>query len=564
MPVGRVMGPVEPRAAMGAVAITPKEIVDILRRHILLIVSLTVLGLIVSGVAWYLLLKYAPKYTAKTYIKVLPPVEKDPMTIGGGEAAANLQYEHRRSLATVITRQSNLEELVSRDKVKDTEWFKRFGESKAISAPKAIKNLNKNFIAYAEMNTDYIMLAMTCNDKYEASLIVNEMVDLFLASQRVTATGEVSDKLTTLNEQLKNINDALRDAEKSLTEVRESSKFTDFETHAIYESTYTVKVNDLEQRQSALILDIQRNQAIIENYSRQVKGPIDDQLRDMIERDSTVTALTGQIASLETELAGRQTKFGENHRVVRQLQEMIDVAQRKREDRKLEIANQTRQANLKNAQDNLAVLQVEYEQLENLRQQAINTKKDYDLARVLYEQRKSIKDQIRARRDDTEQLINKFKIMYDDPETPKVKFLGYAPVPLAVSSPQWIIYFPGGTVLGLMFGIGLAFLIEMLNDLVRTPRDVTRYLHIPLLGIIPDVSEDDQAGDVDIHHVVQQAPYSIIAESYRRLRTNLKLSGSTSSSKTFLSAAVWQVTVKPLSRLILLQLWLLKIKRFCL
>jgi capsular exopolysaccharide synthesis family protein len=72
---------------------------------------------------------------------------------------------------------------------------------------------------------------------------------------------------------------------------------------------------------------------------------------------------------------------------------------------------------------------------------------------------------------------------------------------------------------------------------VRTPRDVSRYLHIPILGVIPDADEDEQVWDVDLCHVVRQAPYSIISESYRRLRTNLKLSGPAESLKVLLVAS---------------------------
>jgi capsular exopolysaccharide synthesis family protein len=130
--------------------------------------------------------------------------------------------------------------------------------------------------------------------------------------------------------------------------------------------------------------------------------------------------------------------------------------------------------------------------------------------------------------------IEKLKIMYDDPMTPKVQFVAHAPDPLEVSSPKWEFYFPGGTVLGLMLGIGLAFLIELLNDLVRTPKDVARFLHIPLLGVIPDADEDDQVANINLCLTVQQAPYSVTSEAYRRLRTNLKLSNQAQSSKTLL------------------------------
>jgi len=533
MPVGRVVGPAEQRPAMAAVVMTPKEILDIFHRHMLLIVSLTILGLIVGGVAWYLLLRYDPKYTARTYVRVLSPEEKDPMTIGRGVGNETSAFNHRESLTRLLTRQSNFEELVNRDKVRETKWFKRFGEIKDISIPKAIQDLGKNFLAFAEKNAEYIALSMTCSDKNESATIVNQMVDLFLDSQRVATTGEVRDKLTMLTSQLSDVENQLAEAEKALAAVRSTTMFTDF-GREWFEDTYTRRVNDLQDRQNQLSLDIERYKNILTNYGRQVTGPIDEQIRDMVERDPTVTALTGQIATLETQLAGRLTKFGENHRVVRQFQEMITETDRKRESRRLEIAEQTRQANLKNARDNLTVLEGEYVQLEKMRQEASSKKADYDAARVLYGQRASIRDEIRRRRNEIDEQINKWKIMHNDPETPKVKFVGYAPVPLAVSSPMWTVYFPGGTVLGFMLGIGIAFLIELLNDLVRTPRDVTRYLHIPLLGIIPDAAEDDQVSDIDIRLVARLAPYSIMAESYRRLKTNLKLTGSTESSKALL------------------------------
>jgi polysaccharide biosynthesis transport protein len=76
-----------------------------------------------------------------------------------------------------------------------------------------------------------------------------------------------------------------------------------------------------------------------------------------------------------------------------------------------------------------------------------------------------------------------------------------------------------------MLGLALTFLIEMLNDLVRTPSDIRRFLRIPLLGVIPDANEDRAVDDVDLCHVVKDAPYSLLGECYRRCRTNLDLTG---------------------------------------
>ena len=61
--------------------LTPKDIVNTLRRHVWLIIILTIAGFFAGGVTWFLLRKYNPKYTATTLIKVLSPAKKDPMKI---------------------------------------------------------------------------------------------------------------------------------------------------------------------------------------------------------------------------------------------------------------------------------------------------------------------------------------------------------------------------------------------------------------------------------------------------------------------------------------------------
>jgi capsular exopolysaccharide synthesis family protein len=524
------------KPVLAAVALTPKDIYGILRRHVLLIVSLTILGFIVGGVSWYLLWVYLPKYTAQTFIKVLPPIEKDPMTIAGGQVAKDIQYGYRMSMASLMTEQSFLQKLIDRDKVQGTKWFKSFGEVREKSIVKAFSDLKKKFGATAQRDGDYIVASMTCGDAAESALIVNEIVDLFLTSQRSSTKGDVAERMARLQDQRDNIQRDLDSAERALVEVRDRWGLTDLEEYQgqRFQHTITLTLNDLELQENKLIMDIKGLQADIANLEQLATGPINEQVENLIENDPTATALTQQLAFMEASLASRLTKFGENHPVVRQSQELINEIKEKRRVRRAEIAEQTRQANLKNARDFLTGLQQKFADMEKLRQETAAKQKELDLARIQYQQRASIRDERKLMLDSVKEQLEKFKIMLDDPETPKVQFVGPAPMPLEVSSPRWEFYFPGGTVLGFLFGVGLAFLIEMLNDLVRTPRDVSRYLHIPLLGVVPDADEDEQVRDIDLCHVVRQAPYSIISESYRRLRTNLKLSGSAESLKVLL------------------------------
>jgi len=80
------------------------------------------------------------------------------------------------------------------------------------------------------------------------------------------------------------------------------------------------------------------------------------------------------------------------------------------------------------------------------------------------------------------------------------------------SSPKVNIALILGAVVGLVFGIGIAFFLEYLDTSVKTLEDVERYLQVPVLAVIPK--------DVGILH--KQSGMSPDAEAYRILRTNIE------------------------------------------
>lgn len=84
-------------------------------------------------------------------------------------------------------------------------------------------------------------------------------------------------------------------------------------------------------------------------------------------------------------------------------------------------------------------------------------------------------------------------------------------------------------VLSLMLGVAVAFLLEHLDNSVRSAEDAERKLGLPLLGAIPLV--DLQAGQVAGLHY-RDAPKSLFAESIKTIRTGILLSGIDHPKKT--------------------------------
>ena len=78
-------------------------------------------------------------------------------------------------------------------------------------------------------------------------------------------------------------------------------------------------------------------------------------------------------------------------------------------------------------------------------------------------------------------------------------------------------------VLGLLGGVGLAFLLERLDDTFHRPEDLERMLDLPMLGVVPAISPqrgDDRSVALSGH----DDPRSAFAEAYRSIRTSLQFS----------------------------------------
>jgi capsular polysaccharide biosynthesis protein len=70
-----------------------------------------------------------------------------------------------------------------------------------------------------------------------------------------------------------------------------------------------------------------------------------------------------------------------------------------------------------------------------------------------------------------------------------VHVIDKAEIPTEPVSPNVTLNIAIAAVLGLMIGVFLAFLLEFLDNTIKTPEDVEKYLNLPVLGSIPKVED---------------------------------------------------------------------------
>lgn len=519
--------------AAAPASMSGREVFGILSRHAILIVAMTLLGCCVGGGTWYLLRRYLPSYTAETLIAVLSPIEEDPTRIGTIQVHKNVQYDYRVSMASLIKQQVTYVELLKLDTIRRTNWFQSF----AGNHNRALTYLKKYMGAYPHRDAGFVSISMTCGQSKEAAAIANTMAELFVKSRGNQKRDDISNKLVKLEEQRKQVQKEIDQINQHLDGVRKKWGVSGLSAQGaafLYQHPIVANYNKLQLDENEMAMEVSQMQSSVENIRALATGPINEQIAQAIERDPIILTLTNSVNVRQASLAGKLTRFGESHRVVREIREGVADLKTTLEARTILIAEQTRQANFKNAQHALVDLQTRLEKIQTLREEAAKKKDDLDMARIEHSLQQVSLDERQAALVTLKENIQKWRIKLDDPQTPKVQLQGRALPPIEMTASRHaLLWFPGGTLMGLMLGVALTFLVEFLNDLVRKPSDVARYLNIPLLGVVPHECEDDLPKDADLSQVVRHAPYSLISESYRRFRTNLELSGA----KTLLVAS---------------------------
>ena len=83
------------------------------------------------------------------------------------------------------------------------------------------------------------------------------------------------------------------------------------------------------------------------------------------------------------------------------------------------------------------------------------------------------------------------------------------------------------TVIAVSLAAAAAYLIEYLDDTIKSPEEVTKLLDLPVVGYISDVERGKS-----LEYYLTNQPRSAIAEAFRSLRTDLEFSGVDKPLKT--------------------------------
>lgn len=121
----------------------------------------------------------------------------------------------------------------------------------------------------------------------------------------------------------------------------------------------------------------------------------------------------------------------------------------------------------------------------------------------------------------------------EDIKMSNIRILDLAEVPLRPTKPNKTLNILLGVIVGLVGGLGIAFLMEYVDNTIRTQEDIEKYLGTSLLGIVGHIPLDKKETQT-AKLIAHDLPRHNITESLKHIRTSIMFSHPDNPKKTLL------------------------------
>lgn len=238
--------------------------------------------------------------------------------------------------------------------------------------------------------------------------------------------------------------------------------------------------------------------------------------------------LKNQHATLQAEYENQATTFKSDYPKMRQLKARMDDL-----DKRIALEKKAIYDAIKN--DYETALQTEKfleVKTEEQKQRALNLEQQatqYKIYEREVETNKSIYQSLLQRSKEIEATVGATMT--------NIQIIDTARAPLFPFKPRVALNLLLGIVLGLMAGVGTAFVFEYFDNTIKNPDELTERFHIPVLGMIPydkEALDNRQAMALKFFN----DPRSPVAEAFRTTMTSVRLSVADNPPKTLLITSI--------------------------
>jgi len=365
-------------------------------------------------------------------------------------------------------------------------------------------------------NTELIQIIVFSTDRQEAADIANRIAEEYQRKR-------IEDQQQWVNRSLTQLQDEVTKQKKKVDELRAEAQRIRIENDIQDLNPDNVEDPNFASSQVLLSVENQVSQERLRVSSLRAKYETvskltDDQIMRSITtleiQDPTISQVLPQYQEAASEEARMlNAGLGANHPTVKSLRAKKEVM-REQLASQITSLRTSLEANLRIAEESLKSLELRLKESQQDQQGAKTRAAGYYEAKNNYIQAKKVLEAAEMR-------LSTETMQRTMPQNPAVIW-ERAEVASAPSRPRVMLNILLGVVVGLVFGVGLAFFIEYLDTSVKTMEDVESFLQVPVLAVIPK----------DISVLINDTDDNPDAEAYRIMRTNIEFNRKSPDANT--------------------------------
>jgi capsular exopolysaccharide synthesis family protein len=311
-----------------------------------------------------------------------------------------------------------------------------------------------------------------------------------------------------LTEEVAKQQNVVQTSERMLAEYRENKNALSLEDRQNIIVSRLNQVNDAASR--ARMTRIQK-----EALYNQVAAATDRESLSTIASNPFVQQLKTRVAELQREKLRLEDRYGQKHPDIQRVNDQIADAQRQLDvevDRNVAAIKADYQAAVAEEKQLGRDLETQKAQATDLNRKSI----DYSVLQREAESNRQVYESLLQREKEMRVVSNS--------RANNVRLLDQAETPGSPFTPNTRRAWMMALLFGLGLGVAAAFVIDYLDDTVKTPEDVTWRLHLNFLGLVPKVHGD--------RHPLLSGPVPHdFGEAFRALRTALVASSGTDATR---------------------------------
>lgn len=504
--------------------LSPGDIWRVIRSNVWLIVGLMVGSAIIGYFVNSYLLEYHSRYTAIGFVRVHTMGELS----GGGESTPQqIEVELRTQSNTLLHESLWYEALQNPEgKIRQTSWWNQFNKP----LEEAKEDLEDNFSVAPIMNSRLIRVAFQYSVASDTKTIVEELVTKHINNQKEFTTATLRGKASPLEHQvelyetrLNALMTRVRDKSRQIGDDTSGTSIVQFELNRLFDERLRVESAYGEAAHQLSFLD-ELNQSGLD--------PVE--LNEALDRSISFSDLRRHMVALEVQISEAQFQWGPDHPRVQQYARQLAAFEARRNDMREEIKAgvlsslrsqysgeaEAAQLRMKGLQKQIDAAQIALAKIQAARMELSVLETEAEGVRKAM-------DEVNA---DLNELTSKIYTGSDS----TVEWAVPPSTPDLPSFPELWITLTCAIFLGLALALGIAFLREVTDTTVRSPRDIARVGNISLLGMIPHQDDDPQSTGARLPLAIFDAPQSVIAEQFRQIRTRLQHAASLDTTRSLL------------------------------